>query len=57
VINYNDSLVELASKCILSEESIWNNYNDSSATIEEIQTSINNTISECTSIKEQINEL
>jgi len=57
VINYNDTLVELASECVMSEESIRNNYNDSSSTIEDIETAINNTISECESAKGKINEL
>jgi methionine synthase II (cobalamin-independent) len=41
----------------MSEESIRNNYNDSSSTIEDIETAINNTISECESAKGKINEL
>lgn len=56
VINYNDTLVELASQCIISENNIWNTY-DSESPIEDVQAAINNTVNECSSAKENVNKL
>ena len=56
VINYNDTLVDLASQCIISENNIWNTY-DSESPIEDVQTAINNTVNECSSAKENVNKL
>lgn len=56
VINYNDTLVDLASQCIISENEIWSNYDDESP-IEDIQAAINNTINQCNNAKENINKL
>ena len=54
VINYNDSLVEIASQCIMSEDAILADYESGS---DGIQTAINNTISECQNSINQINAL
>lgn len=56
VISYNDKLVELASQCIISENDIWNAYDDNSSS-EDVQEAINNTITKCTNINEEINKL
>ena len=56
VISYNDNLVDIASKCVLSEDAIWEAY-DETAAIEDVQIAINNTINECSSAREKINEL
>ena len=60
VVRYNDNLVELASQCILSEDSIWDAYNDyeeGKSTMEDVQQAISNTIEECQNSTNQINEL
>lgn len=54
VINYNDSLVEMASQCIISEDNIPEDYENG---IENIQVGVNNTIAECQNSINQINEL
>lgn len=56
VINYNDTLVDLASQCIISENNIWNTY-DNESPIEDVQAAINNTITECSNAKENVNKL
>ena len=56
VINYNDTLVDLASQCIISENNIWNSY-DSESPIEDVQAAIKNTITECSNAKENVNKL
>ena len=48
VINYNDSLVDLASQCVISENIIWDTYDEETSTTEDILAAINNTITECT---------
>jgi len=57
VIKYNDNLVDAASSCIESENSIRNAYYDENASIEDIKSSIENTIKECTTAKDNINSL
>ena len=57
VINYNDTLVDLASNCIISEEAIWELYDDVSSSIEDIQTAIKNTNKECSDAAEKIEKL
>ena len=57
VINYNDALVNLASRCINLEDNIWDTYDDASSSIEDIQQTINNTLDECTDAGKSINEL
>jgi hypothetical protein len=57
VINYNDALVNLASRCINLENDIWSTYDDASSSIEDIQETINNTIDECTNAWKSIKEL
>ncbi len=57
VINYNDTLVDLASKCITLENNIWDAYDSESSSVEDIQSSIKNTIDECASVWESIKEL
>lgn len=55
VIDYNDTLVDLASKCIESENNIWNAYNGSNS--EDIINAINDTIAECSNAWKKVNEL
>lgn len=57
VINYNDTLVDLASQCIVSEDGIWNTYDNEDSTTEDIIKAINTTISQCTNAWEQISDL
>lgn len=57
VINYNDTLVDLASRCIMSEDNIRDTYDNASSSIEDIKSAINDTIDECTSIWEDIKKL
>ena len=57
VINYNDSLVDFASQCVISEDIIRNTYDEETSTTEDVQAAINNTITECTNAKENINKL
>ena len=56
-IDYNDNLVDLASACIMSEESIWDTYSDESASVETVTLAINNTVDECSSAMDAIKEL
>lgn len=56
-IDYNDSLVDLASACIMSEESIWDTYSDESASVETVTLAINKTVDECSSAMDAIEEL
>ena len=57
VINYNDNLVDLASKCLASEDTIWTTYNDANSTTDDIISAIENTISECSNTSDEINKL
>ena len=57
VISYNDSLVDLASQCIVSEDAVWNVYDNESAWVADIQEAIEKTIDECNTAKENINKL
>lgn len=57
VIKYNDTLVDLASQCIISEDLVWNVYDNENAWIEDIQKAVNDTIAECSKAWENINEL
>lgn len=54
VINYNDSLVDIASQCIISENDIPTDYENG---VDNIQVAINNTLAECQNSINQINEL
>lgn len=56
VITYNDTLVELASRCLASEDAVWTAY-DNESSAEDVKASINNTINECKSAWENINSL
>lgn len=56
-IDYNDNLVDLASACIMSEESIWDTYSDESASVETVTLAINKTVDECSSAMDAIKEL
>ena len=56
-IDYNDNLVDLASACIMSEESIWDTYNDESATVETVTLAINETVDECSKAMNEIKNL
>ncbi|MBR4634202.1 hypothetical protein IKO50_04585 [bacterium] len=49
-------MVDLASQCIISENNIWNTY-DNESPIEDVQAAINNTITECSNAKENVNKL
>lgn len=53
VIDYNDSLVEIAEQCIKAQDAVLTNYNET----ENIDTAIDNTISQCQDSINQINEL
>jgi len=57
VINYNDNLVDIASQCLLSEDGIWNTYDNADSTTEDIINAINNTVSECSKASEGISKL
>lgn len=57
VINYNDNLVDLASQCIVSEDAVWTAYNDESASADDIQNAITNTLNECNSAIDSIQNL
>jgi len=57
VISYNDNLVDFASACIESEDAVWATYQDETASIQDIEAAINNTISECNTAKDRVNAL
>jgi len=57
VVAYNDSLVDFASICIDSEDAVWATYQDESASIQDIETAIDNTISQCGTAKDKVNAL
>ena len=57
VINYNDNLVDLASQCLASEDTIWTTYDDANSTTNDIMNAINNTVSECNKASNEINTL
>jgi hypothetical protein len=57
VINYNDNLVDVASQCLLSEDGIWNAYDNANSTTEDIMNAINNTVSECSKASDEISKL
>ena len=57
VINYNDTLVDLAFNCIMSENNIRNVYDNESTETEDMQKAIDNTIDECTKAWDDINKL
>ena len=54
VISYNDTLVDIASQCIISENDIPTDYEDG---IDSVKAAINNTITQCQSSIDQINAL
>lgn len=56
VINYNDTLVDLTSKCVEAEDEVWSSYGDNLA-IDDTTIAINNLIKECSNAKEEINKL
>ena len=57
VINYNDNLVDIASQCLVSEDAIWNTYDNVDSTTEDIMNAINNTVSECGNASDEISKL
>lgn len=57
VINYNDTLVDLASECIISEDNIWNTYDNENSTAEDVIKAIDNTISQCSNAWNKIDDL
>ncbi len=54
VISYNDTLVDIASKCILSENEIPTVYEDE---LDNVKVAINNVLAQCQSSIDQINAL
>lgn len=54
VIAYNDTLVDIASQCIISENSIPTDYEDG---LENVKVAINNVLTQCQSSIDQINAL
>jgi hypothetical protein len=54
VIDYNDSLVDIASQCIISESNIPTDYENG---LDSIQAAINNTLAQCQNSIDQINAL
>ena len=57
VINYNDNLVDVASQCLLSEDAIWEAYNNTESTTKDIVNAVENTISECGNASTKIIEI
>lgn len=60
VVSYNDTLVNLTSNCILSEDSIWNaysNYEEGSASLDNVQKAISDTLDVCRKSSEQISTM
>ena len=57
VVNYNDTLVDLAFNCIMSEDNVRNVYDNESTETEDMQKAIDNTIDECTKAWDGINKL
>jgi hypothetical protein len=57
IINYNDSIVNLATKCVEAENNIRTIYEDENAGIEDVKTSINDTIKECKNSLQELNIL
>ena len=57
VIEYNDNIVNLTISCSESEDNIRAIYEDENADIEDIKTSINNTIKECKNDLQKVNNL
>ena len=57
VVNYNDTLVDLAFNCIMSEDNVRNVYDDETTGAEDMQKAIINTIDECTKAWDSINKL
>ena len=56
-IDYNDQIVDLASQCIVSEDAVWDVYDDKNAWVADIQKAIKKSINECNAAKENINKL
>ena len=60
VVSYNDTLVNLTSNCILSEDNIWssyNNYEEGFSTLDDVQKAISDTLDVCRKSAEQISTL
>ena len=57
VIDYNDTMVDLAYNCISSEDAIWDAYTSDVLDIEGIRTSVDNTLKECSNAISQIEAL
>lgn len=55
VIEYNDTLVDLASQCIAAEDEVWAIYDSSDSA--DVTSAINNLVNECSKAWEQINKL
>ena len=54
VVDYNDSLVDIATDCILAEDDVWNAYNDASTPVSDIESAIQSTLSTCQASINQI---
>ena len=57
IVEYNDTIVDLAAQCVSSEDYIWERFDDENSSIEDIQLAIDNTIRECTDSDAQIRAL
>ena len=57
VIEYNDNIVNLSTKCTEAENNVRTIYDGNNAGIEDVQTSINDTIKECKNSLQELNNL
>lgn len=57
VIDYNDTMVDLAYNCISSEDAIWEAYTSDVLDIEGIKSAVDNTLKECSNAINQIEAL
>ena len=57
VIDYNDTMVDLAYNCISSEDAIWDAYTSDILDIEGIKSAVDNTLKECSYAITQIEAL
>ena len=56
-VNYNDNLIDIAKKCVSSEDKVRELYDNDNSATEDITLAINNTINVCKNSVEQINKL
>lgn len=57
VLNYNDSIVDFASKCIEHQDIMESIYNTDDSSLDSVQTTIDNAISDCSTAKERVDAL